>query len=272
MFPAPAPVSGEADAVVASSLRVPPLLSSLVSAPALAPAVTLEPPPFAPSLSSPPSVRASTVPRTASATTTAMITRVRRGTTSVSGALGTGLGARSGGGVITGHPELRPSETALACVFPSRTSAAPLEADVEADPDAALAAPLPWDTAGAEVAGEVEAAGEAEAAGAADAASEALAGTFPPLEPAVPLPDLVRVAAADVAAAPAALRTERSAPRSPSPPARSCGCAGNGTTRVASAAGSGSAGFGSGAWITAVSMARARPSSIRCAGSLVSRP
>src|SRR3954470_23573714 len=147
VFPAPAPASGEEDAVVASSLRVPPLSSSLVSALVLAPPGTLEPPPFAPSLSSPPSVRASTVPRTASATTTAMITRVRRGTTSVSGALGTSFGDRSDGGVITAHPELRPSETALACcVFPSRTPAVPLEADVvadvEADPDGALAAPF----------------------------------------------------------------------------------------------------------------------------------
>ena len=132
------------------------------------------------------------------ATTTAMITSVRRGTTSVSGALGTGLGARSGGGVITGHPELRPSETALACcVLPSRTPAAPLEAeadvDAEADvePDAErdveseagtapdaddpLAAPFPWDAEDAEDAGEAGEAGETEDAGEAEAVVAAAA-------------------------------------------------------------------------------------------------
>ncbi|MFD5760861.1 hypothetical protein ACFWIZ_38205, partial [Streptomyces sp. NPDC127044] len=57
---------------------------------------------FAPLSSPPPRVRASTVPITASATTTAMITRVRRDTTSVSGARGAGRGGRSG---ATGHPE-----------------------------------------------------------------------------------------------------------------------------------------------------------------------
>jgi hypothetical protein len=87
----------------------------LVSALALAAAVTLLPPPLllVPLASSPPNTRASTVPSTTtSATTTAMITRVRFGTTSVIGALGTGLGGRSGG-VITGHPELRPPVAAL---------------------------------------------------------------------------------------------------------------------------------------------------------------
>ncbi len=97
-------------------------------------------------------------------------------------------------------------------------------------------------------------------------------------------------AAAAPAAAdpPAAFRMDRNAPRNRSAPAEAPelpppplflppvsagpGCAGNGTTRVASNGGSGSAGFRSGAWITAVSIARAPASSRRWAGSLFSRP
>ncbi len=102
-----------------------------------------------------------------------------------------------------------------------------------------------------------------------------------------PAPDGdVRAAAPAAAEEPAALRTERSAPRSRSPassarlpapaatpprPVRSPGCAGSGTTLVASA-GSCPALRSAGAWMTLLSSARAPASSSRLAGSLVSSP
>ena len=101
--------------------------------------------------------------------------------------------------------------------------------------------------------------------------------------------DAEDVAAPAAAEPPAAFRMDRNAPRNRSAPAEGPelplppplflppdsagpGCAGNGTTLVASAAGSGSAALGSGAWITALSIARAPASSRRWAGSLFSRP
>lgn len=61
------------------------------------------------------------MPSTASATTTAMMISVRRGTTSVSGARGTGRAGRSGGGT-TGQPELRGFPAAFAAPAPVPTA------------------------------------------------------------------------------------------------------------------------------------------------------
>src|SRR5690606_32920792 len=216
-----------------------------------------------------PRVSASTVPSTASATTTAITISVPRGTTSVSGARRTGLGGRSGG-VITGHPELRPPEPDFVpCPVPPACRPAP--APEAADPGE--------DGAGG--------AGEADAAGAADAVEAAAGvpdprgpGTVPEPEAAVSPAVLARAARAAPAAPAAAaiLRTELNAPRSRSPASsprcpwpRPAGCSGSGTTFVASA-GSGSSLRGSGAWMTEFSIARAPASSSRWAGSLVSSP
>lgn len=200
------------------------------------------PPPPAPfaSLSLSPSVRASTVPSTASTTTTAMITSVRFGTTSVRGALGTDRGGRSGGG-MTGHPELRPP----ACVFaPWDPRSGPPEPTPFAEADEAAAAEEPeaaevpdagavpegddvpeedgWaDTDGAEAVGGAGGTGGTVGMGAVEPAAPEAAPPDCPVdvvppdpEPAVRLPDLPRAAAAEPAAPTAALRTERSAPRS----------------------------------------------------------
>src|SRR5690606_33629512 len=109
---APGAVSLSAGPVASPSVRVPSFSSDLVSALGASPAAVRSPPalaPVPPSSSPPLSATARTMPSRARATTTAMRTSVRRGTTSVSDARGTGLGGRSGG-VITGHPELRPPD------------------------------------------------------------------------------------------------------------------------------------------------------------------
>ncbi|CAM5244052.1 hypothetical protein SGLAM104S_07777 [Streptomyces glaucescens] len=173
-----------------------------------------------------------------------MTIRVRRGTTSVSGARGTGRGGRSGG-VITGQPEPRPPEPLFAAPF--AVPGVPV-VRCAAEAGTAVAGPADGVPAGEPAAGSV--------------------------------PEPPRAVAA-VPAATAALRAERRAPRSRSaassprlPPGvpGASGCAGSGTTLVASAGPSGSAGFRSGALITALSIARAPASSSRWAGSLVSRP
>ncbi len=160
------------------------------------------------------------MPITASTTTSAMTTSVRRGTTSVIEARGTGRAGRSGG-AITGQPELRPPVDALAPRAPPAPRAAP------AVPAAGLAVVAERGVDRVAAAGSVS--------GVRAAAPDAEADGVPP--------DLVRAAPAAPAAT-AALRTERSAPRSFSaassprltPPSRVPGCSGSGTTRVASAA------------------------------------
>src|SRR5690606_17509209 len=204
---------------------------------------------------------------------------VPRGTTSVSGARRTGLGGRSGG-VITGHPELRPPEPDFVpCPVPPacRPAPAPEAADPGEDGDEDEEG---WDEeddeedeeedveAGEGADGGEEGAGgavEADAAGAADAVEAAAGvpdprgpGTVPEPEAAVSPAVLARAARAAPAAPAAAaiLRTELNAPRSRSPASsprcpwpRPAGCSGSGTTFVASA-GSGSSLRGSGAWMT----------------------
>ncbi len=160
---------------------------------------TVRPPPGPwaplPSSSSPPRVRASTVPITASTTTSAMTTSVRRGTTSVIEARGTGRAGRSGG-AITGQPELRPPVDALAPRAPSAPRAAP------AVPAAGLAVVAERGVDRVAAAGSVS--------GVRAAAPDAEADGVPP--------DLVRAApAAPAATAPCARNAARRA-ASPRPP------------------------------------------------------
>src|SRR5690606_4934326 len=228
LSPAPLPEPPPAPSAEPSGWASPPLSPSspFVSALGVAPATVLSPlPPLAPSVpSSPPRVSASTVPSTASATTTALTISVPRGTTSVSGARRTGLGGRSGG-VITGHPELRPPEPDFVpCPVPPacRPAPAPEAADPGEDGDEDEEG---WDEeddeedeeedveAGEGADGGEEGAGgavEADAAGAADAVEAAAGvpihggpGTVPEPEAAVSPAVLARAARA-APAAPAA--------------------------------------------------------------------